>query len=109
MLTEAEASTKWCPFARCGNEAGCNRNGQGFDANPVCIGSNCMAWRWGPQEYEDGEPLPEGNTPADSSWEQDGTVWCAGGKFGRGESRVRWRRPLTRKGRCSALSPQERP
>ena len=46
MLTEEEAKTKWCPFARSGNEAGCNRNGEnGFAVAPHCIGSGCMAWR----------------------------------------------------------------
>lgn len=30
-MTEEEAKTKWCPFAR---------------IDICCIGSRCMAWRW---------------------------------------------------------------
>ena len=58
MLTEAEAKTKWCPFAR-GSWAdesmgtdligGINRrpkqNPEGLDSCR-CIASACMAWRW---------------------------------------------------------------
>lgn len=47
MKTEDEARKCWCPFARCGNEAGCNRNGEdGFSYTPHCIASDCAAWRW---------------------------------------------------------------
>lgn len=49
-MTEEEAKTKWCPFARgCGGESGVNRS---YIINPErnaeeypCIGSACMAWR----------------------------------------------------------------
>lgn len=40
-MTEAEAKTKWCPFAPTGvftdqsQRQGC-----------LCIASECMAWRW---------------------------------------------------------------
>ena len=53
-MTEDEAKTKWCPFARVAYDG---FNGNRFCAeehnrialNPAssrCIGSNCMAWRW---------------------------------------------------------------
>ncbi len=40
-MTEQEAKTKWCPFAR---SSGSNR---GTDDDPFgrCIASRCMAWR----------------------------------------------------------------
>jgi hypothetical protein len=57
-VTEDEAKTKWCPFARVGSGA----SGLGSlnrDAHPdsmfgrnqlpqlsMCIASACMAWRW---------------------------------------------------------------
>ena len=57
--SEAEARTKWCPFARSitsvvvpsGNSmaiASANRskNGQEWPETSNCIASNCMAWRW---------------------------------------------------------------
>jgi hypothetical protein len=52
-MTEDEAKTKWCPFARpgqclpehCGEIRG-NRNMDGTtDDGALCIGSGCMAWR----------------------------------------------------------------
>ena len=53
-ITEEEAKTKWCPFTRVGNEAGCNRNGDDFfAAKPNCIGSACMAWNFeSPESYD---------------------------------------------------------
>lgn len=46
-MTEEEAKTKWCPFARVGSEG--NRAfdvGNTIQADCHCIGSACMAWRW---------------------------------------------------------------
>ena len=51
MMTEEEATTKWCPFAnvanRAGNAAVGNRlnDGVGAPVGTECIGSVCMAWR----------------------------------------------------------------
>ena len=50
-MTEQEAKTKWCPFARIpviGDRADvtCNRANADADKYANCIGSRCMAWRW---------------------------------------------------------------
>lgn len=56
-MTEDEAKQKWCPFARGrehqtpnddnGNTGGANRFDMGDpDSGCLCIGSQCMAWRW---------------------------------------------------------------
>jgi hypothetical protein len=53
-MTEEEAKTKWCPYARVeswsseGTATGANFNRTIIDSNPPearCIGSTCMAWR----------------------------------------------------------------
>jgi hypothetical protein len=50
-MTEDEAKTKWCPFARSQTEdretaPAVNRTLQGhIDIGCHCIGSRCMAWR----------------------------------------------------------------
>jgi hypothetical protein len=60
-MTEEEAKTKWCPFARLIAEMRSNlgnvgfteshnrratEDGDGFPSAARCIGSSCMAWRW---------------------------------------------------------------
>lgn len=42
-MTEDEAKTKWCPFAHL--EGAGNRHSDNSPA-VLCIGSDCMAWRW---------------------------------------------------------------
>lgn len=47
-MTEKEARTKWCPFARISDEeppVAVNRPVPYGDV-PCCLGSHCMAWRW---------------------------------------------------------------
>lgn len=50
MLTEEEAATNWCPFVRHhgtpSDDSISNRPG-GERSDVYCIGSACMAWRWG--------------------------------------------------------------
>ena len=57
ILTEAEAKTKWCPFARfLGQGAQGGRlialaavnigDENGKEIRSYCISSRCMAWRW---------------------------------------------------------------
>lgn len=54
MLTENEASKKWCPEIRTGLIHGIAVNhhidmepkGQGVYDETRCIGSGCMMWRW---------------------------------------------------------------
>jgi hypothetical protein len=50
MLSEKEASDKWCPFVR-GHEtsmsSSVNRRHSGKPSTyAMCLGSACMAWRW---------------------------------------------------------------
>lgn len=60
-MTEEEAKTKWCPFARVGVRwmdsqaesladlaAIAVNRGENADTRSRCLGSACMAWRWEP-------------------------------------------------------------
>ena len=109
-MTEDEAKTKWCPFTRVAdvNGKGCaNRfDGSSEAEAPIgslCFGAACMAWQFDQTEYEMGTPLPLGTVPADPGWEEAGETWCAGGEYGSGQNRMRWRRALPRTGYCRAF------
>jgi hypothetical protein len=49
-MTEAEATTKWCPHAKNrdgGNRFTSTRGDAGcLDQNCMCVASRCMSWRW---------------------------------------------------------------
>lgn len=52
LVTEEEAKTKWCPFARklldsCNGRASYNIKDD--DERIRCVASGCMAWRWNNQ------------------------------------------------------------
>ena len=58
MITEDEAKTKWCPFARSivSTGGGANRGKDSGGSPPPhvnCIGSACMAWRRVPKARRD--------------------------------------------------------
>lgn len=63
-MTEDEAKTKWCPFARVGSEntglGSINRDMQvGAKLSQAeCVGSACMAWRRSAASQERPNDLP---------------------------------------------------
>jgi hypothetical protein len=72
-MTEDEAKTKWCPFARAQSmNVAVSRDGFGAAYDTcLCIGSACMAWRWKM------EPLVDGFSPRIES-KTDGRCGLAG-------------------------------
>lgn len=101
-MTEDEAKTKWCPFARVvgGEGAAFNRSvgsmgtaaEKSIDPPMLCLASACMAWRWS-------EPMPPGGGP--------GSVDSAIAMLGTDEQRARLgvRLAATRNGHCGLAGP----
>ena len=59
-MTEAEASTKWCPLIQL---SGINLHvGEFVTGKPYCIGSHCMMWQWKfvDNKYDDPNAPKEG-------------------------------------------------
>lgn len=82
MMTEEDAKEKWCPYTRVmnANGLGCgNRwdNTVGYYApnGSLCVGSTCMAWRWGPNNGRVFEPL---NVPGSGGGSYQGDPWKVG-------------------------------
>jgi hypothetical protein len=75
-MTEEEAKTKWCPMTQMIAHPSGKVYASGMTGDQSCIGSACMAWRWGDEyaerltDWEDAaniagvqrgpEPQPEG-------------------------------------------------
>lgn len=89
-MTEDEAKTKWCPFARqaallsreTGECATANRDGgnhYGVD-NVNCIGAACMAWRVTREQFRDATTgaLSDRNLSGNGQWVKDGYCGLAG-------------------------------
>jgi len=56
-MTEDESKQKWCPFVRM---EGYNRTESHFVPGSNCIGSECMAWRWGFHENDKDAQITSG-------------------------------------------------
>jgi hypothetical protein len=93
-MTEDEAKTKWCPFARIDpQQPGSWGNRPASHMGVHCIASACMAWRWGTPDWEtywtDNE-FPGGN--ALQRVRPDGTGWEVVSKTAYETHRTEWRR-----------------
>lgn len=74
-MTEDEAKQRWCPFSRVASSTGqsggmtaesfvpVNRSvGRGRAAEVLCLGSDCMAWRWIVEDTPDGRGIRTSTT-----------------------------------------------
>jgi hypothetical protein len=112
-MTEEEAKTRWCPFARCipatTTETSATFNtglpsfnryqSEGVQRLPGgagCIGSACMAWRWHGEPTEKREFHTVGKRPDGEGWR------CTLSDADReGFSlKSRWERDVPRQGHC---------
>lgn len=58
MLTEEQASEKWCPAVR--SSAGAYAKAvSATNKDAVCMGSRCMWWRWDVKDYGPGIEMPK--------------------------------------------------
>ena len=67
-MTEEEAKTKWCPFARIpdGEPVVAVNRPEPYGDVPKCLGSFCMMWRW--QDDPTGAQPPDGPEPNMTGW-----------------------------------------
>lgn len=76
LVTEDEAKTKWCPFARVivdrefaeesvasGNRWTGETLPTNSPTNSECLGPGCMAWRWQPRMEPAGDPFDISKSP----------------------------------------------
>jgi len=103
-MTEDEAKTKWCPYARVaytlsgedGNAlAGVNRGRSHYvNSEALCLGSACSQWRW--------EHPPHLTTTSEVDDPGPGPEWSPAGTItDRVSSRMRWKKPFpNRSGYC---------
>jgi len=61
-MKESETKTKWCPFVRMSPQSAINNRGDNHPnaGNVNCIGSQCMAWRWGFREDDKDAEITSG-------------------------------------------------
>lgn len=68
-ITEEQAKTKWCPFARVyhgtlDSPAYNRRHDDELPSRASCLGSDCMAWRWDhPSQQPSGIGYASNGTP----------------------------------------------
>lgn len=87
-MTEDDAKTKWCPFARpgqvqpadCGEIRGNRFMDGSIDTGALCIGSACMAWRKTGAKFKDARTgrLSDRDMTGHGTWIDDGYCGLAG-------------------------------